>query len=138
MAAFDPKLPDRGAVLSQVVSDQLLRNKGILLQKLAHQFQRGVLISFGLDQHIEDLALSVDSPPKVDRSAVDFQIDLVELPSRMRLQAPLSQVGRDHRSEMVHPTPNRLIRASRKYLPLYVAEFEWRYNNRDNPDIFGA
>jgi transposase-like protein len=27
---------------------------------------------------------------------------------------------------------------SAKYLPLYVAEFEWRYNNRNNPDIFGA
>jgi transposase-like protein len=26
---------------------------------------------------------------------------------------------------------------SRKYLPLYVAEFEWRYNNRTNPDILG-
>ena len=25
-----------------------------------------------------------------------------------------------------------------KYLPLYVAEFEWRYNNRKNADIFGA
>jgi hypothetical protein len=29
-------------------------------------------------------------------------------------------------------------KVSRKYLPLYVAEFEWRYNNRSNPDIFGA
>jgi hypothetical protein len=27
---------------------------------------------------------------------------------------------------------------SRKYLPLYVAEFQFRYNNRDNPDIFGT
>jgi transposase-like protein len=27
---------------------------------------------------------------------------------------------------------------SRKSLPLYLAEFEWRYNNRSNPDIFGA
>lgn len=27
---------------------------------------------------------------------------------------------------------------SKKYLPLYVAEFEWRYNNRNNADIFGA
>ncbi|MBV9571933.1 MAG: IS1595 family transposase [Alphaproteobacteria bacterium] len=27
-------------------------------------------------------------------------------------------------------------KVSRKYLPLYVAEFEWRYNNRLNPDIF--
>jgi hypothetical protein len=29
-------------------------------------------------------------------------------------------------------------KVSRKYLPLYVAEFEFRYNNRHNTDIFGA
>lgn len=29
-------------------------------------------------------------------------------------------------------------KVSRKYLPLYVAEFEFRYNNRDNTDIFSA
>jgi ISXO2-like transposase domain len=29
-------------------------------------------------------------------------------------------------------------KVSRKYLPLYVAEFQFRHNNRDNPDIFGA
>ena len=28
-------------------------------------------------------------------------------------------------------------KVSRKYLPLYVAEFQFRYNNRKNPDIFG-
>lgn len=27
---------------------------------------------------------------------------------------------------------------SEKYMPLYVAEFQFRYNNRDNPDMFGA
>lgn len=29
-------------------------------------------------------------------------------------------------------------KVSHAYLPLYVAEFEFRYNNRKNPDIFGA
>ena len=29
-------------------------------------------------------------------------------------------------------------KVSRKYLPLYVAEFQFRYNNRTNPDIFGS
>jgi transposase-like protein len=29
-------------------------------------------------------------------------------------------------------------KVSRKYLPLYVAEFQFRYNNRHNPEIFDA
>lgn len=29
-------------------------------------------------------------------------------------------------------------KVSRKYLPLYIAEFQFRYNNRRNADIFGA
>lgn len=29
-------------------------------------------------------------------------------------------------------------KVSRKYMPLYVAEFQFRYNNRDNADIFGT
>lgn len=34
-------------------------------------------------------------------------------------------------SPMVH-------KVSAKYTPLYVAEFQFRYNNPQNPDIFGA
>src|SRR5208283_3993564 len=73
--AFDPQVPGHGAVRSQVVGDQLLWNKGILLQELAHQLQRGMLVSLGLDQHIEDLAFGVDGSPKVDHSAIDVQIE---------------------------------------------------------------
>src|SRR5260370_40648231 len=69
-----------------------------------------MLVSFRLNQHIEGLALRVDGPPEIDHTAVDFQINLVEVPSRVRFRAALSQVGRDHRTEMVHPTPNGLVR----------------------------
>ena len=31
-----------------------------------------------------------DGPPEIDHTAVDFQIDLVEMPSRVRLRATLS------------------------------------------------
>jgi len=70
--------------------------------------ERGLLVSLRLNRHIEDLALGVDGLPEVDHSAVDFQIDLVQMPRGMGLRATLSQVGRDHRSEMVHPRPNGL------------------------------
>lgn len=29
-------------------------------------------------------------------------------------------------------------KVSHKYMPLYVAEFQFRYNNRNNEDIFGT
>ncbi len=29
-------------------------------------------------------------------------------------------------------------KVSKKYMPPYVAEFSFRYNNRENADIFGA
>ena len=57
-----------------------LKVSGILLQELAHQFQRCVLVSLGLDQHIEHFAFGVDRAPAIDHLAVDFQIDLVEMP----------------------------------------------------------
>jgi hypothetical protein len=28
-------------------------------------------------------------------------------------------------------------RVNRRYLPLYVSEFQFRYNNSENPNIFG-
>jgi hypothetical protein len=63
--AFDPKLSS---------GHQPLRSEGILLEKFTHQFQGDVLVSLGLNQSIGHLAFGVDRPPKVDHSAVDFQI----------------------------------------------------------------
>ena len=40
-----------------------------------------MLVALRLDEHTEDLALSVDGPPEIDHTSVDFQIDLVETAS---------------------------------------------------------
>jgi hypothetical protein len=37
-----------------------------------------------------------------------------------------------------HRTNRTRRKMSRKYMPLYAAEFRFRYNNRFNPDMFGA
>jgi hypothetical protein len=58
-----------------------------------------MLVSLGLDKHVEDLAFRINGPPKVDHPAVNSQIALAQMPSRMRPQAALSQGGRNHRSE---------------------------------------
>jgi hypothetical protein len=80
VAVLDPKDVNRGAVSSQIVGDHSLGDEGIFPQKLAHQLQRGVLVSLGLDQLVEDLAFGVDGPPKLDHSAMDFQIGFVKMP----------------------------------------------------------
>ena len=69
-----------------------------------------MIVSLGLDQHVEDLAFGVDGAPEIEHSAVDFQIDLVKMPGRVRLGPALSQVRCDERPEMIHPASDRLIR----------------------------
>ena len=43
-----------------------------------------MLVAFGLDQHIEDLAFGVDGTPQVDQAAIDLQIDLIQMPCCVR------------------------------------------------------
>lgn len=72
MMLLDPEIAGSGAIRPQVVGDQQVWNEAILLQQLAHEFQRGMLVAFGLDQHIEDLAFGVDGAPKVDWTCPGF------------------------------------------------------------------
>ena len=110
-------MPRSTAALYDRKSSVTIRSEtAYFLRSLRDQLQRGVLVSLGLDQHIEDLALGVDGPPEVDHSAGDFQIDLVQMPRRMRLRATLSQVGRV--SSVRNGSPN--AEPSRKTPPLRV------------------
>jgi hypothetical protein len=49
-----------------------------------------VLVALGLDQHIENLALSVDGPPEICHPPIDLQIDFVKMLSCVRLRGGIA------------------------------------------------
>ena len=73
----DSKMTGCGGIRSQLICDELVWDKAIFLQKLAHQFKRRPFVPPSLDQHVEDLDLGVDGAPQIDHPAIDFQIDFV-------------------------------------------------------------
>jgi hypothetical protein len=109
VAFYDSKMIDCGGIRSQLICDELVWDKAIFLQQLAHQFKRRLFVPPSLDQHVEDLAFGVDGAPQIDHPAIDFQIDFVQMPSRMGFGPAFAQVRCDHRPEMVHPAPDGLI-----------------------------
>ena len=109
MSSCDSKITGSGSIRPQIVRDQLVWDKSILLQQLAHEFERGTLVPPALDQHIKHFALGIHGAPKIDHAAGDFQIDLIQMPGRVGLGPAFAQVRRDHRPEMVHPAPNSLV-----------------------------
>ena len=100
------------SIRSQVICDQLVWDKAIFLQKLAHEFQRRPLVPFRLDQYIEDLALGLDGQRhQIDHAAIDFQIDFVKMPSRIGFGSAFAgaEVRRDDRPEVVHPAADSFV-----------------------------
>jgi hypothetical protein len=63
MVALDAEFGGGSAIRPQVICDHPIGNEAIFLEKFTHQFQRGVLVSFRPDKHIEDLAFGVDGSP---------------------------------------------------------------------------
>src|SRR5260370_9730409 len=109
MVLLDPKFASGGAIRSQVIGDQLIGNETVFLQQLSHEFQRGMLVPFRLGEHIEDLTLGIHRAPQVDHAAIDFEIDFIQVPTRVGLGSAFTQVRGDHRAEMVYPAPNGLV-----------------------------
>ena len=82
MVLLDPGFAGTSAIGPQVVSDQQVWNEAVFLQQLPHEFQRRMFAAFSLDQHIEDFAFGIDGAPLMDRTAIDLQIDLIQMPDR--------------------------------------------------------
>jgi hypothetical protein len=106
MRAGQPQTPERRGVGAELVGHQQLRDEALLLEQLAHQPQRRPAIAAALDQHVEDLALVVDSAPAVHPLAGDPDHHLVQVPSVAPARTAPPQTPRDHRSELQNPAPN--------------------------------
>src|ERR1700719_418267 len=109
MSSCASKITGSGSIRSQIVRAQLVWDKAILLQQLAHEFQCRTLVPPALDQHIKHFALGIHGAPKIDHAAGDFQIDLVKMPGGVGLGSTFAQVRRDQGPEMIHPAPNGLV-----------------------------
>ena len=51
VAFCDSKMTDRGGIRSQLICDELVWDKAIFLQQLAHQFKRRPFVPPSLDQN---------------------------------------------------------------------------------------
>src|SRR6202043_3082027 len=89
MSSCDSKITGSGSIRSQIVRDELVWDKAILLQKLAHEFQRRMLVPSALNQHIKHFALGIHGAPKIDHAAGDFQVDFIQMPGRVGLGSRL-------------------------------------------------
>ena len=109
MVFLDPEVTGSSAIRSKVVSDQSIGNETVFLQQLAHELERGMLVPFRLDQHIQNLALGIDRAPQVSHAAIDLEIDFIQMPARVGFRSASTQVRCDHRPEVVYPAPNGLV-----------------------------
>src|ERR1700730_14960094 len=109
MAVRDSEMTGCSSIRSQIICDELVWDKAIFLQQLAHQFERRPPVPPGLDQHVKNFALGIHGTPEVDQATIDLEIDFVEMPGHMRLRPAFAKIGRDHGSKMVHPAAHRLI-----------------------------
>jgi hypothetical protein len=100
MAFGESKLTGCSSIRAQVIRDELVWDKAVLFQKLAHQIERRPLVASGLDENVENFTLGVHGTPKIDQATTDFQIDLIEMPVGMRLRSAFAKIGRDVGSKM--------------------------------------
>ncbi len=85
MAVCDSKMTGCGGIRSQLICDELVGDKAIFLQQLAHQFKRRPFVPPSLDQHIKNFALGIHGAPEVDQATIDLEVDLIEMPGSVGL-----------------------------------------------------
>jgi len=77
MTFCDPKMTGCSSIRSEIIRDELVWDKAIFLQQLAHQLSvPACCVWFGRER--QEFTLGVHGTPEVDQATVDLEIDLVE------------------------------------------------------------
>lgn len=105
----EAKIPRGGAVRCQLVRGEGIGVDALALQELAQQFQRRMLVAAALNQHVQHLSLVIDGAPEEQPPPANANHHLIEMPSARWGRPTPAQVGREQRTELQRPTPDRLI-----------------------------
>ena len=110
MLSREGKQTDRGAVGAEFIGYNRRRREALLLQEFPHQPNCRPSVPAGLNQKIQDFALTVHGTPEIELPPSNYDDHLVQVPAFGRSWPPTLNPPRIGRTEFQDPSSNCLIR----------------------------
>ena len=110
MLSREGKQTDRGAVGAEFIGYNRRRREALLLQEFPHQPNCRPSVPAGLNQEIQDFALTVHGTPEIELPPSNYDDHLVQVPAFGRSWPPTLNPPRIGPTEFQDPSSNRLIR----------------------------
>ena len=110
MLSREGKQTDRGAVGAEFIGYNRRRREALLLQEFPHQPNCRPSVPAGLNQEIQDFALTVHGTPEIELPNSNYDDHLVQVPAFGRSWPPTLNPPRIGPTEFQDPSSNCLIR----------------------------
>ena len=110
MLSREGKQTDRGAVGAEFIGYNRRRREALLLQEFPHQPNCRPSVPAGLNQEIQDFALTVHGTPEIELPPSNYDDHLVQVPAFGRSWPPTLNPPRIGPTEFQDPPSNCLIR----------------------------
>ena len=110
MLSREGKQTDRGAVGAEFIGYNRRRREALLLQEFPHQPNCRPSVPAGLNQEIQDFALTVHGTPEIELPPSNYDDHLVQVPVFGRSWPPTLNPPRIGPTEFQDPSSNCLIR----------------------------
>ena len=110
MLSREGKQTDRGAVGAEFIGYNRRRREALLLQEFPHQPNCRPSVPAGLNQEIQDFALTVHGTPEIELPPSNYDDHLVQVPAFGQSWPPTLNPPRIGPTEFQDPSSNCLIR----------------------------